>query len=40
MDAEGNGESRDINLGERISNENGQFVFSEYLPCGMSKTGY
>ncbi|KAF1831223.1 cyanovirin-N family protein [Decorospora gaudefroyi] len=28
FDAEGNGETRDINLGERISNEDGTFVYS------------
>ncbi|EMD92524.1 hypothetical protein COCC4DRAFT_37967 [Bipolaris maydis ATCC 48331] len=27
-DVDGNTESRDLNLGERISNENGQFQFS------------
>ncbi|EFQ93700.1 hypothetical protein CFE70_001556 [Pyrenophora teres f. teres 0-1] len=29
-DAEGNGQERDLNLGERISNENGNFQFGTY----------
>ncbi|USP78652.1 hypothetical protein yc1106_05926 [Curvularia clavata] len=30
-DVDGNGETRDINLGERITNEDGNFQFSECL---------
>ncbi|RMZ70867.1 cyanovirin-N family [Pyrenophora seminiperda CCB06] len=31
MDADGNGQERDLNLGERISNENGNFTFGMSL---------
>ncbi|KNG50460.1 cyanovirin-n family protein [Stemphylium lycopersici] len=35
MDVEGNGQARDLNLGERISNQDGSFCYGEHSHSGI-----